>query len=86
MKVIMFIRHFILNWTYHKSDWILFFDIPPNYPYIGPKMMDAVMKKYKKKGARPVQEFRSKIHAKQRDSEMRVYVWLRIKKELRSAG
>ena len=52
------------------------------------KMIDAVMKKYRKKGAPPVQEFRSEIYAKQRDGETCVDVWQRIKRNaqgLRSA-
>jgi len=44
----------ILNWTDPESDWILFFDIPPNDPYIGTKMIDSVMKRYKKKGSQPI--------------------------------
>jgi hypothetical protein len=42
-------------------------------------MIDAVMKKYRKKGAQPVQEFRSEMYAKQRDDETCVDVWQRIK-------
>ena len=51
-------------------------------------MIDAVIKKFKKKGAQPVQEFRSEIYAKQRDGETCVYVWQRINRNaqgLRSA-
>jgi hypothetical protein len=32
-------------------------------------MKDAVMKKHRKKGAQPVQDFRSEMYAKQRDGE-----------------
>jgi hypothetical protein len=59
-----------------------------NDPYIGTKMIDSVMKKYRKKGSQPVQEFRSEMYAKQRDGETCVYVWQRIKRNaqgLRSA-
>jgi len=59
----------ILNWTDPEFDRILFSDIPPNDPYIGTKMIDPVMKRYKKKGSQPVQEFRSEMYAKQRDGE-----------------
>jgi hypothetical protein len=54
----------IINWTDHESDCILFSGIPPNDPYIGTKMIDAIMKKYRKKGAQPVQELRSEMYAK----------------------
>jgi hypothetical protein len=79
----------ILNWSDPESDWILFFDIPPNDSYIGTKMIDSAMKKYKKKGSQPVQEFRSEMYAKQRDGETCVDVWQRIKRNvqgLRNAG
>ncbi len=69
-------------------NWISFVDISPTDPYIGTKMIDAVMRKYKKKGAQPVQEFRTKIYAKQRDGETRLDVWQQIKRNaqgLRSA-
>jgi len=59
----------ILNWTVPESDWILFSDIPPNDSYIGTKMIDSVMKKYKKKRAQPVKKFRSEMYAKQRYGE-----------------
>ena len=53
-------------------------------------MIDAVMKKFRKKGARPVQEFRAEMYAKQRDGETCVDVWQRKKKRkaqgLRSAS
>jgi hypothetical protein len=65
----------ILNWSDPKTYWILFFDTPPNDLYIGTKMIDSVMKKYKKKGSQLAQEFRSEIYAKQRDGETRVDVW-----------
>jgi hypothetical protein len=70
----------ILNWTDPKSDWILFSNIPPNDSCIGTKVIDLVMKKYKKKGSQPVEEFRSEMHAKQRDGETCVDVWQRIKR------
>ena len=69
----------ILNWTDLELDWILFSNIPPNDPYIGTKMIDLVMKKYKKKGSQPVQEFCSEMYAKQRDGETCVDVWQQIK-------
>jgi hypothetical protein len=47
----------LLNWTDPKSDWILFFDIPLDDPCICRKMIDAIMRKYRKKGAQLVQEF-----------------------------
>ena len=53
-------------------------------------MIDVVMNKYRKKGAQPVQEFRSEMYAKQRDGETCVdHVWQRIKRNaqgLRNAG
>ena len=52
-------------------------------------MIDAVMKKYRKKEAQPVQEFRAEMYAKQRDGETRVDMWQRIKRNaqgLRSVG
>jgi hypothetical protein len=51
-------------------------------------MIDAAMKKYKKKEAQPVQEFRSEMYAKQTDGETCIDVWQRIKRNaqgLRSA-
>jgi hypothetical protein len=57
----------VLSWTDPEVDWISFSDISPADPYIGTKMIDAVMIKYRKKGAQPVQEFRTKMYAKQRD-------------------
>jgi hypothetical protein len=53
------------------------------------KMIDSSMKKYKKKGAQPVQEFCSEMYTKQRDGETCVDVWQRIKRNaqgLRSAS
>jgi len=35
-------------------DSISFSDISPTNPYIGTKIIDAVIRKYKKKGAQPV--------------------------------
>ena len=52
-------------------------------------MNDAVMRKYRKKGAQPVQEFRTEMYAKQREGESCIDVWQRIKRNaqgLRSAG
>ncbi len=52
-------------------------------------MVDAVMRKYKKKGAQPVQKFRTEMYAKQRDGKTCIDVWQRIKRNaqgLRSAG
>ena len=52
-------------------------------------MIDSVMKRYRKKGSQPVQEFRSEMSAKQRDVETCVDVWQRIKRNaqgLRSAS
>ena len=46
-------------------------------------------KKYRKKRAQPVKEFRSEMYAKQRDGETCVDVWQRMKgnaQELRNAG
>ncbi len=43
----------VLNWTDPEVDWISFSDISPTDPYIGTKMIDAVMRKYRKKGAQP---------------------------------
>ena len=37
-----------LNWTDHESDLILFYDIPLDDPCIGAKIIDVVMRKYKK--------------------------------------
>jgi hypothetical protein len=65
----------ILNWIDPESNWILFSNIPPNDPYIGTKMIDLAMKKYRKKGSQPVQEFRSEMYAKQRDGWTCVDVW-----------
>jgi hypothetical protein len=51
-------------------------------------MIDAVMKKYRKKRAQSVQEFRSKMFAKQRDGKTCVDMWQRLKRSaqgLRSA-
>ena len=59
-------------------DCIAFSDIFPIDPYIGTKMIDAVMRKYKKKGAQLVQEFRTEMYAKQRDGETCLDVWQRI--------
>jgi len=70
----------ILIWTDLETDWILFSDIPLNDTYIWTKMIDAVLKKYKKKVAQPVQDFRSEIYAKQRNGETCVDVWQRIKR------
>ena len=70
-------------------DWISFSDISPTDPYIGTKMIDAVMRKFRKKGAKPVQEFRTEMYAKQRDGETCLDVWQRIERNahgLRSAG
>jgi hypothetical protein len=78
-----FLSTIILNWTDPESDWILFFDILPNDSYIGTKMIDSVMKKCKKKGSQPIQEFRSEMYAKQRDGETCVDAWQRIKKNAR---
>ena len=64
----------ILNWIDPESDWIVFSDIPPNDSYIGKKMIDSGMKKYRKKDSQPAQEFRSEICAKQRDGETCVEV------------
>jgi len=75
-----FLCTIILRWTDPESNWILLSDIPPNDPYIGTKMIDVVMKKYRKKGAQPVQEFRSEMYAKQRDAETCIDVWQRIKR------
>ena len=45
LKVILtLLSTIILNWTDPESDWILFFDIPPNDPYIGTKMIDLVIR------------------------------------------
>jgi hypothetical protein len=47
------------------------------------------MEKYRKKGAQPVQEFRSEMYAKQKDGETCGDVWQRIKRNaqgLRSAS
>ena len=44
----------VLNLTNPDSDWISFLDIPLDDPCIGAKMIDTVMRKYKKKGAKPV--------------------------------
>ena len=52
-------------------------------------MIDSVMEKYRKKGAQPVQEFRSEMYAKQKDGETCGDVWQRIKRNaqgLRSAS
>ena len=35
----------VLNWPDPEVDWIPFSDIPPTNPYIGSKMIDAVMRK-----------------------------------------
>ncbi len=43
-------------------------------------MLDAVMRKYRKKGAQPAQEFRTEMYAKQRDGETCIDVWQRIKR------
>jgi hypothetical protein len=56
----------VLNWTVHESDWILFSDIPLDDPFIGTKMIDATIRKYRKKEAQPVQEFRTEMYGKQR--------------------
>ncbi len=51
-------------------------------------MIDAVMRKYRKKEAQPVQEFRTEMYAKQRDGETCSDVWQRKKRNaqgLRSA-
>ena len=42
----------VLNWTDLESDWILFSGIPLDDPCIGTKMIDVVMRKHKKKGAK----------------------------------
>ena len=68
----------VLNWTDPEVDWISFSDISSTDPYIGSKMIDAVMRIYKKKGAQPVQEFRAEMYAKQRDNETCLDVWQRI--------
>ncbi len=47
----------VLNQTDPEVNWISFSDISPTDPYIGTKMIDAMMRKYIKKGAQPVQEF-----------------------------
>jgi len=52
-------------------------------------MIDVVIKRFRKKGAKLVQEFRAEIYAKQRDGEAYINVWQRIKRNaqgLRSAG
>ena len=79
----------VRNWTEPEVDWISFSDISPTDPYIGTKMIDAGMKKKRKKGAQPVQEFLTEMYAKQRDGETCIEVWQRIKRNaqgLRSAG
>jgi hypothetical protein len=70
----------ILNWSDLEVDWISFSDISPKDPYIGTKMIDAVMRKYRKKGAQPVQEFRTEMYAKQRDGETCLDVGQRIQR------
>ena len=45
----------LFNWTDPEVDWISFSDISPTDPYIGTKMIDAVMRTYRKNGAQPVQ-------------------------------
>jgi hypothetical protein len=70
----------VLNWTDLESDWIIFSDIPLDDPCIGTKMIDVVMRKYKKKGAQPVQEIRTEMYAKQREDETCVDFWQRIKR------
>ena len=70
----------VLNQTDPEVDWISFSDIIfPTYPYIGTKMIDAVMRKYIKKGAQPVQDSRTEMYAKQRDGETCLNVWQRKK-------
>ncbi len=39
------------------------------------------MTKYRKRGAQPVKEFRSEMHAQQRDGETCVDLWHRIKRK-----
>ncbi len=53
----------VLNWTDPEVDWISFSDISPTDSYIGTEMLDAVMRKDRKKGAQPVQEFRTEMYA-----------------------
>ena len=47
----------ILNLFDPESDWILFSYISPNDPYIGTKMIDAVMKKCRKRELNRLKRF-----------------------------
>ena len=63
------LRTIVLNWTDREFNWILFSDIHLGDPCIGTKMINAVMRKYRKKGAQPANEFRTEMYAKQREDE-----------------
>ena len=82
------LRTFFLNWVDFEYNWISLSDIPLDDPCVGKKMIDTVMRKYKKK-SRPIQEFRTEMYAKQGRDETFVDARQRIKRNaqrIRSTG